>query len=102
MGWVSRGAKFYYYRSRRIGGRVRTESFSGPIAELEAAADEEARYARRREAERFSEEDEIEDEIEGELDRLFGKLEDFTTERLEAGGFYRHKRQWRRRRNAKA
>jgi hypothetical protein len=97
MGWVTRGSKSYFYRSKRIGGKVQTEAFSGLRAEIEAERDEEARYEHRREADQFAEED----EIDAELERLFGKIEDFTAERLEAAGYHRHKREWRRRRNAK-
>jgi hypothetical protein len=94
MGWVTRGSRSYYFRSRWRDGRVETEVFSGLRAKLEAKADEEARDARRREAEEFAKED----ELDAEIDRLFGKIEEITAERLHAAGYHRHKREWRRRR----
>ena len=40
MAWVRRGRKLYYYRTRRVGGRVLREYLgSGPEAELAAALD---------------------------------------------------------------
>jgi hypothetical protein len=97
MAWIDRNGKRYYYRSKRINGRVATECFSGSRAEREAAADEDAKAGRRREAESLAEED----EIDAEIDRLFGKIEEFTAERLDVEGFHQHKRQWRRRRGAR-
>src|SRR5215475_12106391 len=94
MAWGFRNGKAYYFRSKRVGGEVRTECFGGPLAELEARADEEAREARRREAERFDAEDEIDREIDGIID----KIETFTVEQLQARGYHKHKREWRRRR----
>jgi len=95
MGWVTRGARSYYYRSRWRAGEVETEAFTGRRAVLEAQADEEEREARRREAEAFAEED----ELDAEIDRLFIKIEEFTAERLLAAGYHRHKQEWRRRRS---
>jgi hypothetical protein len=94
MGWVNRNGRSYYCRSKRAGGKVETEVFSGPLASLEAEADEEAREARRREAEQFAEEDELDAEIE----KLFVAVEEFTAEQLLAAGYHRHKQEWRRRR----
>ena len=94
MGWITRGSQAYFYRSKRVGGRVQTEAFSGLRAVLEAQVDEEEKFRREREAELLAEED----ELDAEIGRLFRKIEDFTAERLHAAGYHRHKREWRRRR----
>src|SRR5262245_51154134 len=98
MGWIQRGSKRYYYRSKRVGGRIRTEAFSGLRAELEARADDEAREARRREREQIAEDR----ELDAELDQLFGKLEELTAYQLEGLGYHCRQGEWRRRRNRAA
>jgi hypothetical protein len=96
MGWVRRGAKDYYYRLKRVCGKVRTEAFSGRRAELEAAADAKARVERARETEESAEED----DLDAEIDRLFAAVEEVAIERLDADGFHLYKREWRRRRQS--
>lgn len=98
MGWVTRGSKSYYYKSRRVGGRVETEFFSGLYAQLAAAADEEERAERQREASILAEDDSLDRQIA----EAFDAVEDLARQELEQAGFYRHKRQWRRRGPAKA
>src|SRR5262245_60325612 len=92
MAWVNRNGQEYYYRSKRVDGKVRTEVFSGLRARSEAAVDERERKARQRE---LAEEDSLDEEI----DRIFAAVEEFTAERLAFEGFHQHKREWRRRRN---
>jgi hypothetical protein len=41
MGLVSKNGREYFYRSKRIGGRVQTEVFSGIRAQIEATRDED-------------------------------------------------------------
>jgi len=95
MAWIDRNGRRYYYRSKRLNGKVKTEAFSGRRAEVEAQADERAR------AERGVKTALLEEEsgLEAELDRLFSEIEGLATAELEARGFYRHHRQWRRRRS---
>jgi hypothetical protein len=51
MAWESRPSGRFYYRSRRVGGRVRKTYFgNGPAAELASLMDREARDRRRAEA----------------------------------------------------
>src|SRR5262245_36126988 len=97
MGWVTRRTRDYYYRSRRLpDGRVTTEVHSGLAATLYAKEDEKERRARRRKLAEFAEEE----ALDAELDQLIARIEEFTIEYLEACGFHRHKRQWRKRRKA--
>lgn len=87
----------YYYRSRRVGQRVRSVYVgSGPLAELEArlhqeecsrrAADREARAAEAREYQV------LEDQIETALTQA----EDLAAAALLLNGYHQHKRQWRK------
>lgn len=94
MGWIDRNGRSYYYKSRRVAGKVETEAFSGLRASLEASADERAR-AERGVKTALLEEDAA---LEAELDTLYSQIEEFTAERLHAAGYHRHKREWRRRR----
>jgi hypothetical protein len=52
MAWETRRGRKYYYRSRRVGGRVVKQYFGrGPVAELAAAMDADQRARRAAEAE---------------------------------------------------
>jgi hypothetical protein len=94
MAWAFRNGRSYYYRSKRVAGKVKTEVFGGSCAILEAQADEEAKYKREREAESLAEEDRFDEELE----KLIGAIEEFTAERLHAAGYHQHRREWRKRR----
>jgi hypothetical protein len=100
--WETRdGRGAYYTRSKRVGGRVVREYVgTGEVAELAAEIDaveraerEEARAARRAEHAQAR-------EVVEALSDLEAVTRQAVTETLHAEGFHRHKRQWRRRREA--
>lgn len=99
MGWEKRGQKTYYYRKRRVDGRVVTEYCgTGRRAQRAAAADRKRRMLRAREEVRLAQA-----KIERERLRMLMQPIDETVEALtEAllllGGFHTHKRQWRKKR----
>ena len=78
MAWERRGNKHYYYRSIRVGGKVKKIYFSnGPLAMAAAEAMEVARRererrneARRMQREQYQHADAALAALAGELDRL--------------------------------
>jgi hypothetical protein len=96
MSWKGR----YYYRTRKIRGRVVREYFgAGPAAEL--AAQEDQRRRRQREAERaaWQAEKETLAELERAVSRLDEQVDLLATAALLAAGYHRPKRgPWRRKR----
>lgn len=98
MGWETRRGKRYYYRKKRIGGRVVSEyAGAGEIAELGARLDaieraerEDARAAIRRERQEIAEQDRLAREL-GDLAQALARAA------LLAGGAHTHKGQWRKR-----
>jgi len=91
MGWVRRGKRKYYYRSRWVDGRVVKEYVgSGPEAEAEAKKAAQWREFLRRVA-----------EVEAILDRLDEVCNLAADAIMVAAGYYRHDRgPWRKRRDS--
>lgn len=100
VAWEERGGRRYYYRSRRVGGRVVKEYIgSGPGAELIADAEEAARRSERarREAEKAERErlEAFDQEIAGACEAI----ELVARAALVDAGYRQHKRgEWRLRR----
>jgi hypothetical protein len=101
MGWEERRGHSYYYRSVRVGTRVRKEYVGGgDLGQLVARLDELERL-QRKEEEAF---------CKGERERLqrsaafLQELEEagevLTRAHLLASGCHQHKGQWRRKRGA--
>jgi hypothetical protein len=96
MGWEQRGGGKFYYRKRRVGGRVVSEYVgNSDAAELNAWLAAEMRRERKEEKERM-EEALAEDQ---RADRVFQELDDWvhaiTHGYLTAHGFHQHKGEWR-------
>ena len=102
MAWEKRVGRFYYYRSRRAGERVRKQYIgAGEFAEALAHSDETISLIRKLERDKGREE--------------VGRLEDLATPVLEidetidvlaraalvAAGYHRHKGEWRRERTTR-
>ena len=103
MGWERRrNGSRYYYRARKIGGRVVKEYVgTGPEAELAAAQDADTRAgraaasaARRTTRAGF-------DSLDAPLDAFAAALDSLTRAGLLLAGYHRHHGgEWRRRRDA--
>jgi hypothetical protein len=96
MGW-ERG---YYYRVRKVNGRVVREYVgAGEVAQLVAQADALDRERRRREAvERQKEKDEL-SALDADVNAVCDQVDLAARAALLAAGFHLHKRgEWRRRR----
>lgn len=99
MAWERRQGKKYYYRKRRIDGRVQSEYCGrGPLAEAAAALDELKRQAREEERELFRQERERQRAIDQEVDRVCRLIQNLTYGTLLVHGFHTHKGQWRKKR----
>jgi hypothetical protein len=102
MGWERRGSGNYYYRKRRIGGRVVTEYVGkGLSGELGAWYDDQTRTEReldRAAREKARAEEEQIDQTIAEFEKL---VQVITREYLIAQGYHNHKGQWRRKRDKK-
>ena len=101
MAWERRKPGRYFYRSRRVGGRVVKDYFGkGPIGELAADLAEEARARRAEDAAALRAEQarlEALDRPPAALDRACALL---AAAALTAGGYTRHNfGPWRRRRD---
>ena len=101
MGWETRRGRRYYYRATKVGGRVVKEYVgAGPLAEIAAAADAQARANRAALAEaRRRERAELET-VEAPYAAFVATLESLTLAGLLLAGYHRHHGgEWRRRRH---
>jgi hypothetical protein len=96
MAWEKRGNRDYYYKKRRIGGRVVSEYVgSGALAELQALLDQEEKESRKYEqAKRLQAE-----ELEAKIDQVDEYSRTLAKAALLLAGYHPHKGQWRKRRN---
>ena len=102
MGWEQRGGGSYYYRKEREGGRVRSKYMgNGVLGQICAENDRDEQ--RHRTAKRDA--DHATRQAEAEVDRQLADAESaiaaITDAALLAGGYHKHKGQWRKRRHEK-
>jgi hypothetical protein len=102
MGWEDRDGRRYYYRKKRVGGRVVSEYVgAGLLAELSAqSAEQDQRRAKieRRKWRKTVEAEVAIDRLMSDAGRLVKALTDAT---LAINGYHRHKGQWRKRKGTK-
>lgn len=99
MAWEERGNNLYYYRKKRVGGRVVSQYIgAGEVAREIARVDELKRE--KRELLRKEERDRITQhkELDNDLARCADTLQSTAFVILSAQRYHRHKGQWRRRR----
>lgn len=103
MGWMRKGRKDYYYRSKRVGRGVTNIYFgSGPEAAVAAALDAQRRNDRKTRAEATQAElDRLQpvDAMVVELDELTSLLVRVV---LVSAGFHQHRGSWRKRRHGRS
>lgn len=99
MAWVVRGNGRYYYRSRRVGKRFVKDYLGGGLAgELAAQQDAEIRERRRREKAEVTHLATTLQDAEDLLAELDRGVELLVATEMLAGGFHRHGKTWRRKR----
>ncbi len=99
MGWEKRGGKVYYYRKRRVGGRVISDYIgAGPHAELIADLDDLARVEAEAEREAWRQECDAMLADDQRIDEAGDLVRMLTRAWLLAYGYHTHKGQWRKKR----
>ena len=99
MAWEERRGNRYYYRSVRDGKRVRKEYVgAGEVTEALARADEAIRRIRELEAAERRAEVERLAQLDAPVAQLCEMVEVLARAELVVAGYYRHKGQWRFRR----
>jgi hypothetical protein len=97
MGWESRGNGIYYYRKRRVDGRVVSEYVGiGKVAHLISQLELIERDKRLTEREGLKAQIEREKASDQQLDQLSAQLDALVRAVLVADGYHTHKGQWRR------
>lgn len=99
MGWEFRSGHKFYYRKKRIDGRVVSQYVgTGRLAEICAEGDELLRGIEKakRDAERRTREAEA--EIDRQLDVVESTLAALVSVAFRSAGFHKHKGQWRKKR----
>jgi hypothetical protein len=101
MGWEARGGgRLYYVRYRKVAGRVTRQYIgTGPVAEVAFAADVLRRADRRAAAEACRAERDRWLAALAPLLELSRAVDVVVRATLLAGGFHRHARTWRKKRN---
>ena len=99
MGWEPRGNKFYYFRYRKLNGRVTRQYLgAGAVAELAAAADALRRADRKAASEARRAEQASWQAALAPLMELSRVADLMARAALLAGGYHRHARTWRKKR----
>lgn len=99
MSWETRGNNRYYYRRRKINGRVVADYIgAGYVAEAIAGLDKDERQERQRAAAEWRAIVEADRRQVATLNELDGLIRDAMAAVLLAHGYHAHKRQWRRQR----
>jgi hypothetical protein len=99
MGWKRINGREYYYKSERVGGRVRSTYFgSGELATAVAFLEAEAREGREAERRERRAAREQADAEERAISAWFDGIQAATDAALREAGYHKHKGQWRRNR----
>ena len=100
MGWEERRGRSYFYRAKRVNGRVVKEYVgTGSVGEIAAANEATQQQERAEHALKLAEARNNAAAIETCLDRLDELAETAAHEALVAAGFHLHRGQWRKRRD---
>jgi hypothetical protein len=99
MGWKRINGREYYYKSERVGGRVKSTYYGfGELASAIAILDAEAREEREAERRRQRAEREESEVEEGAVAGWFDGVQAVADAAMIAAGFHKHRGQWRRKR----
>src|SRR5262249_29757460 len=100
MGWKTINGHRYYYKSRRVGGRIETIYFgAGESGSLMAQIDAIDRLAKAAEREKERDVREESDSEEQAVASWFDHVQAVADAAMVEAGFHKHRGQWRRKRN---
>jgi len=100
MAWLtSKTGRRYYYRRRKVGGRVTSEYVgAGPVAELIAQHDEIERHRAEAQRQAWLRVKAERDALDREIDALGELVRQYVTALMLVSGYHQYKRQWRKKR----
>ena len=99
MVWVWHGGNRYYYRGKKINGKVVMEYVGkGIIGEIAEAEDLERRRLKADKQQRKKNIQQEETAIDQHLIKIEADLTVITSDLLKSAGFHKHRGQWRQRR----
>ena len=99
MSWETRGSKQYYYRRRKVNGRVIGEYVgSGYLGEFVAQADEHERQEAQQKRQAWQATVDAEKQLDGLIDEVTEAMNVYADALMLATGHHQHKRQWRKQR----
>lgn len=102
MAWETRGGKSYFYRKKRIGGKVRSEYVgTGEGAALSELCDNITREENEIKRNRQKRKRAKSESLDGRINELSGINRNLVDALFLANGFHQHKRQWRKKRNGR-
>src|SRR5215208_4406943 len=97
MGWEERRGRPYYYRSRRVGDRVRKVYVGGGVlGEIAALEDEDRCRQREEEAAYWKEKQECFQRDAAFLEEIMNAANTLLRAHLIDAGFHSHRGEWRR------
>ena len=97
MSWETRGNKQYYYRRRKVDGRVIGEYVGGGlIGVFVEQADDERRQEATEKRQAWQDTVEADKELDAMLDEVTEAVNAYAGALMLATGHYQHKRQWRK------
>jgi hypothetical protein len=99
MAWKTINGRRYYYKSERVGGRVKSTYFgAGQPGSLMAEMVALERLERAADREQIREEREDFDAEETAVSKWFDRVQVVADAAMIAAGYHKHKGQWRRKR----
>jgi hypothetical protein len=100
MSWETRGSKQYYYRRRKVNGRVIGEYLgTGYAAHLMHLLNEYERQERQERRQAWQATVDADKELDTMLDEVTEAMNVYADALMIATGHHRHKRQWRKQRS---
>lgn len=102
MAWETRGNSSYYYRKKRVGGKVVSEYVGkGLVAQEIASMDLAERQERNKESEAIKKEKNELELLDRQVMQSISVICRMAEGFLMMSGFHKHKGQWRRMRNGR-
>ncbi len=100
MGWKTIYGRRYYYKSRRVGGRVESTYYgAGELGSVFAELDAAERWLKAAKREREQAERRESDAEDQTVAEWFDEVQSLADAVMAEAGFHKHRGQWRRKRS---